>query len=121
MAALTLYRHRRSLTTIESEPPVRGGPAWPVWCRVESRLPGGNVVSKRDKEETHGQDSDDGVCGNRIRPDVRVGLGGERSATRRLYLIEYFSLLPKLSQPIVIKYYSNFSLIFMQDSGNNIS
>jgi len=33
--------------------------------------------------------------------------------------IEYFSLLPKFSQPVVIKYYSIFSLIFMQDSGNN--
>jgi len=29
----------------------------------------------------------------------------------------YLTLLPKLSQTIVIKYYSNFSLIFMQDSG----
>ena len=31
--------------------------------------------------------------------------------------IKYFSLFAKLSQTVVIKYYSNFSLIFMQDSG----
>jgi hypothetical protein len=31
--------------------------------------------------------------------------------------IRYFALLLKASQPIVIKYYSNFSLIFMHDSG----
>jgi len=33
--------------------------------------------------------------------------------------IQYLSLLLKLSQIIVIKYNSNFLLIFMQDSGNN--
>ncbi len=32
-------------------------------------------------------------------------------------LIWYFALLLKLSQPVVISYYSNFSLIFIQDSG----
>jgi hypothetical protein len=32
-------------------------------------------------------------------------------------LIWYLALLLKLSQPVVISYYSNFSLIFMQDSG----
>jgi len=31
--------------------------------------------------------------------------------------IKYYSLLPKLSQAVVIKYNSNFLLIFMQDSG----
>ncbi|MEX1346254.1 MAG: hypothetical protein AB1Z31_00855 [Desulfobacterales bacterium] len=34
-------------------------------------------------------------------------------------LIDYFSLFSKLSQPFVIKYNSNFSLMFMQDSGGN--
>ncbi len=32
--------------------------------------------------------------------------------------IRYFALLLKALQSIVFKYYSNFSLIFMQDSGS---
>jgi hypothetical protein len=34
--------------------------------------------------------------------------------------IRYDSLPPKLLQPVVIKYYSNFLLIFMQYSGGNL-
>ena len=41
----------------------------------------------------------------------------EIKSTDIFYLLGIFSLLAKLSQPVVIKYYSNFSSIFVQYSG----